>query len=66
MEGLGIAWMLVKLLTGVFDPPPDGLSIPRLYLGGLIIAAFGSVVVAVIAADRKGHVPVVERLRELQ
>ena len=66
VEGLGIAWMLVKLLTGVFDPPPDRLSIPRLYLGGLIIAAFGSVVVAVIAADRKGHVPVVERLRELQ
>lgn len=26
--GLGMAWMLVKLLTGVFDPPPDRLSTP--------------------------------------
>ncbi|MEA2472409.1 MAG: putative transport system permease protein, partial [Thermoleophilaceae bacterium] len=42
----GISIMLVKVLTGVFDPPPDTLAIPWTYLGGVI----GLVLVAVAAA----------------
>lgn len=39
--GLGVAWMLVKVLTGVFDPPPESLAVPWPYLALLgIIAVF--------------------------
>ena len=37
--GFAIAQMLVKLLNGIFDPPPEALSIPWLYLGGVGMAA---------------------------
>ena len=60
-----ISDMLIKVLTGVFDPPPDYLSVPWLYLGGLIgltvaaVAAAGAVVLR--ALDR----PAIEDLRDL-
>lgn len=44
--GMLIAWMLVKLLTGVFDPPPESLAYPALYLGVL----FGAVVICTVVA----------------
>lgn len=66
MGGLGMAWMLVKLLTGVFDPPPDRLSTPWLYVLALVCAAFISIAAAVIGAQRETRVPAVQRLRELQ
>jgi putative ABC transport system permease protein len=37
--GFGVAQMLVKVLTGVFDPPPDFLYVPWTYLILLTIAA---------------------------
>ncbi|MDE2333717.1 MAG: ABC transporter permease [Rhodospirillales bacterium] len=37
--GFTVAEMLVKLLSGVFDPPPEVLSIPWLYLGSVGLAA---------------------------
>jgi putative ABC transport system permease protein len=46
LSGLLTAWMLVKLLTGVFDPPPEALSIPWAYLGVML----GLVAVSVVAA----------------
>lgn len=64
--GFGMAWMLVKLLTGVFDPPPDRLSIPWLYILGLVCAAFVSIAIAVVGAQRETRIPAVQRLRELQ
>jgi putative ABC transport system permease protein len=48
--GFGLAWMLVKMLTGVFDPPPESLSVPWLYLIFLVIAAAVSTVGAVFSA----------------
>ncbi|EKS26381.1 FtsX-like permease family protein, partial [Afipia felis] len=51
--GFGMAWMLVKLLTGVFDPPPDQLSIPWIYIFVLICAAFASMAAAVIGAQHE-------------
>lgn len=47
-SGLVMAWMLVRLLTGVFDPPPEGLSIPWAYLGIVVALVAGSAVAAVI------------------
>ena len=44
--GVSIAWMLVKLLKGVFDPPPEAMSYPAGYLTLL----FGLVVAATLAA----------------
>jgi putative ABC transport system permease protein len=48
--GLGIAHMLVKLLTGVFDPPPDSLVIPWGYLTLLVASAFLSTTIAALGA----------------
>jgi putative ABC transport system permease protein len=64
--GFGMAWMLVKLLTGVFDPPPDQLATPWLYVVGLVFAAFVSIAIAVGGAQRGMRMPAVQRLRELQ
>jgi putative ABC transport system permease protein len=41
-----IAWMLVKVLTGVFDPPPDVLSVPWGYLAALIALTLAGVAAA--------------------
>ncbi len=65
LTGLALAWMLVKLLTGVFDPPPELLSVPWRYLAALVGVAFVSVVFAVTGAQRETRVPAVQRMREL-
>ncbi|QBC33879.1 ABC transporter permease [Pandoraea sp. XY-2] len=65
LTGFALAWMLVKLLTGVFDPPPERLTVPWLYLTALVGVAFGSVVVAVAGALRETRIPAVQRMREL-
>ncbi len=46
LAGWGLSQMLVKVLTGVFDPPPSALAFPWTYLG--LVA--GSSVVAIVAA----------------
>jgi len=48
--GLLVAYVLVKELGGVFDPPPEGLSMPWLYLAALVVAALASVAVVVLIA----------------
>ncbi len=47
-----IAWMMVKLLTGVFDPPPEGLSVPWAYIGVLLALVAASAVAAVLFAGK--------------
>jgi putative ABC transport system permease protein len=37
--GWGLSYLLVKVLTGVFDPPPTGITAPWGYLAGLILCA---------------------------
>jgi putative ABC transport system permease protein len=64
MTGLVVAWMLIRLLTGVFDPPPDQLVIPWLYLGFLLAAVIASVAVAVSLTERHVEVSPVQILRE--
>lgn len=63
--GFGVAQMLVTVLTGVFDPPPEVLTVPWAYLGLLIIAAVVSLVSAVLGARATGQRAVVETLRAL-
>jgi putative ABC transport system permease protein len=61
----GISVMLVKVLTGVFDPPPAAPAVPWLYLAGLValtVAAAGAAGVVTLHALRR---PAIEELREL-
>ena len=52
ISGWALSAMLVKVLTGVFDPPPDVLTIPWGYLSVLVVVALGSVALAAGAAVR--------------
>jgi putative ABC transport system permease protein len=58
--------MLVKVLTGVFDPPPASVAVPGLYLLGTALA-FAAAVAAVAGIGARGTTrrPAVEELREL-
>ena len=42
------AWMLIRLLSGVFDPPPESMSVPWYYLGFVHVMVIVSVAIAVI------------------
>jgi putative ABC transport system permease protein len=60
-----ISLMLVKVLTGVFDPPPAAPAVPWLYLAALValtIAAAGTAGAVTLRALRR---PAIEELREL-
>jgi putative ABC transport system permease protein len=37
--GLTLGYLLIKLLTGIFDPAPEGINVPMLYVGGIVLAA---------------------------
>ena len=57
--------MLVKVLTGVFDPPPDVLAVPWGYLGGLLLLTTGAAGAAGAITLRTLRRPPIEELREL-
>ncbi|HEV7594696.1 MAG TPA: ABC transporter permease [Gemmatimonadaceae bacterium] len=63
--GLGIAKMLVKVLTGVFDPAPQSLAIPWTYLVVLIVAGCASTILAVVIAQRITRAKALEALRTI-
>jgi putative ABC transport system permease protein len=63
--GLGIAQILIKVLTGVFDPPPEHLYIPWGYMTILAAAAVSSTILAVWVVKNITHRPVIEELRNL-
>jgi putative ABC transport system permease protein len=63
--GFGVAQILVKVLTGVFDPPPEYLYIPWGYMGLLAAAAIVSAVIVVFGMKIISRRPVVEELRNL-
>lgn len=57
--------MLVKLLTGVFDPPPTSPSIPWAYLGVVGVVAAGAAATASIAAIHTVRRSAISTLRDL-
>jgi putative ABC transport system permease protein len=63
--GWVLAEMLVKVLTGVFDPPPASLAVPWLYLSGVATIALAAVAVASLAALRSASRPAISVLRDL-
>ncbi|MBP2448597.1 ABC transporter permease [Rhizobium leguminosarum] len=63
MAGTLIAYVLVKLLTGVFDPPPEVLSVPWFYLATLVAAAGGAALLAATREAVRSRTHVTEKLR---
>ncbi|MEU7407786.1 FtsX-like permease family protein [Streptomyces sp. NPDC042638] len=67
--GAAIGWalseMLVKVLTGVFDPPPSSLAVPGAYLALTASAALLAVLTAALNGIRRARRPAVEELRDL-
>jgi putative ABC transport system permease protein len=64
VAGSLLAYMLVKVLTGVFDPPPSTLSVPWAYLAAVSAIAITAVVAAGVTAIRRMRIPKMEILRE--
>jgi len=50
--GAVIAYLLVKVLTGIFDPAPTGLTIPRTYLAVLVVSVLGASAAVLIVFGR--------------
>jgi putative ABC transport system permease protein len=53
LTGTFVAWMLVKMLAGAFDPPPDHITFPWLYLACLFVAAAVASAMAVSVVGRR-------------
>jgi putative ABC transport system permease protein len=68
LAGLGVAWglavILVKVLTGVFDPPPTHLAVPWVYLGVVGALAVAAAASAAEITVRWARRPVAEALRD--
>ncbi len=63
LVGVLIAYVLVKLLTGVFDPPPETLSLPWGYLVALVVTATGAALLAAAGEAVRSRTHVTEKLR---
>lgn len=63
--GCGAALALVKVMTGVFDPPPESLAIPGNYLARLALAAVAATAAAVFGMIKFSRRSVTEELRGL-
>lgn len=63
--GALLSVMLVKVLTGVFDPPPAVLAVPWVYLGAVAAATVAAVAAAALAAVAAARRPPLEALRDL-
>jgi putative ABC transport system permease protein len=50
--GATIAYLLVKVLTGIFDPAPAGATVPWPYLGVLLVVVVGATVLVVSVVGR--------------
>ena len=59
-----LAWVLVKLMTHVSDPPPDILAVPWLYLVLLALAGLAAMAASVLLQLSKRDVPLSFVIRE--
>ncbi len=63
--GAALSHILVKVLTGVFDPPPAGLAVPWAYLGLVGAISLAAVAAAASGTIRSARRPTVAVLRDL-
>jgi putative ABC transport system permease protein len=61
--GFGIAYALVSLLSGVFDPPPETLSVPWLYVTVALVTALVCGSIAIAGTLALSNKPDLEALR---
>jgi putative ABC transport system permease protein len=61
---VGITTMLVSILTGVFDPPPDAPAIPGAYLAGLVALAVAATAIGGAVTLRRLRRPAISVLRD--
>ncbi|HSR84758.1 MAG TPA: ABC transporter permease [Streptosporangiaceae bacterium] len=64
-SGWGLSYVIVKILTGVFDPPPPHLFIPWVYLASLAAVTAGAIVWAGVGAVRSARKPAMDIIRDL-
>jgi putative ABC transport system permease protein len=65
VAGWWLAYVIVKILTGVFDPPPSHLSVPWIYLAAFVAATAAAVMAAAASALRATRRPAIEIVRDL-
>ena len=57
--------MLVKVLTGVFDPAPSVIAVSVGYVGVAVLAVAAALMAAALASAHTSARPAVQELREL-
>lgn len=65
LSGGGLSLIIIKILTGVFDPPPTHMFVPWLYLAALGAVTFGAVAVAGMSIIRATRRPAASIVRDL-
>ena len=65
IAGAVLSVMLVKVLTGVFDPPPSAIAVPWGYLGIVVAVTVLTLAAVTAAATRTATRPAIGVLREL-
>jgi putative ABC transport system permease protein len=65
LGGWALSEMLVKVLSGVFDPPPARLAVPWVYLATITVVAVAAVAGAALAVVRAAGGASVAIIREL-
>lgn len=67
LAGVALGWALsatlVAVLTGVFDPPPDALTVPWWSLAAIAAVATGAIIVSALIAAHRSDKPPIESLR---
>ncbi|MGW0203229.1 ABC transporter permease [Nonomuraea sp. NPDC003201] len=63
--GWALSRMLVAVLSGVFDPPPDALAVPWVYLSVLAVLGVATLLAAGAATVRAARRPPLTVLRDL-
>ncbi len=65
LSGWGLSDLIVKILTGVFDPPPPHLYIPWVYLAALAAVTLAAIVAAGTGVLRATRRPAADIVRDL-
>jgi putative ABC transport system permease protein len=65
LTGWALSFIIVRILTGVFDPPPEHLIVPWLYLFGVFVTILVAVSFACVAIVRVARRSSIEIVRDL-
>jgi putative ABC transport system permease protein len=65
LGGWALSYLLVKVLNGVFDPPPAALAVPWVYLMALVVVTVLAIAGASATVSRNTRLHAREYLREM-